>query len=67
VTERRCSASGYYCRAAVGVSTSFNTGLGVKLKYSDLSTYHILTASKPSSCGWIAPVHGNFGYRRDHR
>src|SRR5262249_55023275 len=25
VTERRCSASGYYCRAAVGVSTSFNT------------------------------------------
>jgi hypothetical protein len=25
VTERRCSASGYYCRAAVRVSTGFNT------------------------------------------
>ena len=25
VTERRCSASRYYCRATVGVSTSFNT------------------------------------------
>src|SRR6185437_8764941 len=25
VTERRCSASGYYCRAAAGVSTCFNS------------------------------------------